>query len=155
MSLTFWISSFVNEHGAFNSKTSHLKNVLAQKVNPIGKWCKISVNKRKKRTLNDLIKKLDKTSSTDRTLAGGPRSSRTHEDTKVVFSLKKGDQPEAEKICWFTGTKKTRWITPFALKQLSVACVKHIVWPIPWRSYRRCPKMIFHTGLFVFSPGIP
>ena len=48
---------------------------------------KINNGERKKGMLNDVIRKLDKTDSTVRTSAasGLPCSSRTHENTKVVF----------------------------------------------------------------------
>jgi len=48
---------------------------------------KISYNKRKKKMLNDLIRKLAKAGSTDKTSAiGRSRSSRTHENSQAVFS---------------------------------------------------------------------
>ena len=45
-------------------------------------------NEGKKRALNDVIRKPDKTGSTDRTSASGcPCCSRTRENTKAVFTV--------------------------------------------------------------------
>jgi len=51
---------------------------------------KIFLDKRRKRLLNGLARKLAKAGSTDRTSASGrSRSSRSQENTKVVYSLNK------------------------------------------------------------------
>ena len=52
------------------------------------------------RIVNDIIKKLDKTGSTDRTSASSRPRTRTHENTKVVFSLNKAVNQWLKEFCW-------------------------------------------------------
>jgi len=89
---------------------------------------KISYNKRKKRMLNDLIRKLAKAGSTNRTSAiGCSRSSRTHENSQAVFfSLNKAVGQ------WLTSLLLSTLLTMTSssllektLKQLSIFCVQH------------------------------
>jgi len=98
---------------------------------------------------NGLIRKLDKTGSTDRTSASGrPRSLRTHEDTTVVFfRLTRRLTGGWENFAGRSGLKKTWWIMWFALKQFFIACVKHFF----NRSYDAViADNILHVCLFAF-----
>jgi len=59
---------------------------------------KISVNKRKKKMLNDLFKNFTKLAQQTEIQLGRPRSSRTHENSKIVIFVQQGDRPVAQRI---------------------------------------------------------
>jgi len=78
--------SYINDRGAFDSrKQVRLKKV--ERVNCFTDDAEISYNKRKKRMLNDLIRKLDITGSTDRTSASG------HSGSSRIRKYQEGDRP--------------------------------------------------------------
>jgi len=65
-SLISYNSSFRNEHGAFNSGKQELVKCLGMKnVQLIRAWCKNLPDKRRKRMLNNLVRKLVETNSTN------------------------------------------------------------------------------------------
>jgi len=90
-SFTSKILSLINKHGAFSSrKQVFVKTFYADNIYLIGKWCSnLRQHIRKKRMLNNLFEKRDKTGSSDRiSTSGRLSSSRTHENTKIIFTAR-------------------------------------------------------------------
>ena len=106
---------------------------------------KISVNKRKKKMLNDLFKNFTKLAQQTEIQLGRPRSSRTHENNKIVIFVQQGDRPVAQRILLVILLKEDIPNDTVRTKT-DIYC---LLQPVTLRSYRCCLQTIIHIYLFV------